>query len=169
SIQRRNCLLDESVLVPPLVVEVPLQLGVADEDVLVDQCQPQVPGVDASSIGLHPPHEVQPGRWSGTVRSLIRSAISRVEAPSSSPSGGTWPGVRDSFGITPGTSMGRSSRGSSTSTNACRARNCGSVTMSATLLMRLTGMCCSRSSTTTSSQFHVAVQSETTPASTSPL
>ena len=56
--------------------------------------------------------------------------------------GGTLPGVRESFGTTPGTSSGRSRRASRTSRRSCPAPvTVRPPTMSAMLLIRLTGTC----------------------------
>ena len=140
----------------PSAREVALQLEVADEDVLVDEGQPEV------APGTAPRYVWTLGWWSVTSLGGRRRRAGRgrpgpgarlpvagaancartasVSAPSGRASGGTRPGVRDSFGAMPGTSSGRSSRGSSTATIISRARTCGSAAMSAMLLIRLTGI-----------------------------
>ena len=96
-------------------VDAQLELGIADKDVLVHQGDAEL------------------GRWARTQVCLdsdvfghvspSRRRTDSVSAPSVRASAGTWPGVRDSFGVIPGTSSGRSRRSSRTSTIISRATN----------------------------------------------
>ena len=137
---------DRLVGVPFGIRKVRLELRVADEDVLVDQGRAERRRARSARGMCERAPRVRPTaalRRSDAIlrghrrRVPPRTARSTPRAPA--PAAGRGPGVRDSFGTTPGTSSGRSSRSSSTSTIISRARNCGSATMSAMLLIRLTG------------------------------